>query len=500
MAYTINKYNNETLTVVEDGTIDQTTDLKLVGRNYAGYGEIQNENFVFLLENFSGANPPPKAISGQIWFDSATKKLKFYDGSKFRTTGGAEVSASTPAGLTEGDFWWDTANEQLYAYNGTDFILVGPQDAGDGVTQMQSRSVRDTEGASRSVIVSVINDEVIHVISSQQFTIDSTDVNNAIPGFDVIRQGVTLKNTINSTGGVTSTNHRFWGTASNADKLGGVSAENFVQAGAASFDTLAEFADVGLAIGDSNDLRIKIENDNQAVIANEVGTLISVRVKDGVGTLRNPLRILANTILPGFVVGTESNPSPTLETVTLGSADYKFSNIFATTFTGTATTSSTLTVNSEQRSGSTSATANTVAVRNGDGDIFANLFRGTATSARYADLAEKYTTEDEHPVGTVVSVSEHETYEVEPSNPNTHVVGVISGKPAFLMNGESEGQAVGLKGRLPVRVYGPVKKGEAVKVYQNGLASTTGLGDLVGIALESNTITEEKLVECFLKV
>ena len=48
MAYTIDKYNNTQLTVVADGTIDQTTDLKLVGKNYAGYGEIQNENFVFL--------------------------------------------------------------------------------------------------------------------------------------------------------------------------------------------------------------------------------------------------------------------------------------------------------------------------------------------------------------------------------------------------------------------------------------------------------------------
>ena len=53
MAYIINNYNTAQLTVVEDGTIDQTTDLKLVGKNYAGYGEIQNENNVrvFLLQN-----------------------------------------------------------------------------------------------------------------------------------------------------------------------------------------------------------------------------------------------------------------------------------------------------------------------------------------------------------------------------------------------------------------------------------------------------------------
>ena len=161
MAYTINRFDTSQLTVVEDGTIDQTTDLKLVGKNYAGYGEIQNENFVFLLENFAGNNQPPKPVSGQLWFDSSSSKLKFYDGTKWRTTGGAEISATSPAGLAEGDFWWDTNNEQLYAYNGTSFILVGPQGAGDAVTQFQSRTIRDNGGTNRAVSVSIINDEVI---------------------------------------------------------------------------------------------------------------------------------------------------------------------------------------------------------------------------------------------------------------------------------------------------------------------------------------------------
>ena len=194
MAYTIDRYNNSQLTVVEDGTIDQTTDLKLVGKNYAGYGAIQNENFVFLLENFSGTSAPPKAISGQIWFDSSTKKLKFYDGTKFRTTGGAEVSATQPAGLTEGDFWWDTVNEQLYAFNNTSFVLVGPQDAGTLLTQWKSATINDNTGVSRSIIKAIINDEVVMIVSNQAFTIDSTDATNAIAGFDVVKQGMTLKN------------------------------------------------------------------------------------------------------------------------------------------------------------------------------------------------------------------------------------------------------------------------------------------------------------------
>ena len=152
MVYTINRYNTTQLAVVEDGTIDQTTDLKLVGKNYAGYGEIQNENFIFLLENFSGANQPPKALSGQVWFDSGNSKLKFYDGTKWRTTGGAEVAGTTPAGLSTGDFWWDTTNEQLYAYNGSTFVLVGPQGVGDSVTQFQSRVIRDDTDTNLSLI------------------------------------------------------------------------------------------------------------------------------------------------------------------------------------------------------------------------------------------------------------------------------------------------------------------------------------------------------------
>ena len=60
MAYTINKFNGTELIVLEDGTINTSTSLGLVGRNYVGYGETQNENFVFLLENFAHTAPPSR--------------------------------------------------------------------------------------------------------------------------------------------------------------------------------------------------------------------------------------------------------------------------------------------------------------------------------------------------------------------------------------------------------------------------------------------------------
>jgi len=501
MAYTINRYNNATLTVVEDGTIDQSTDLKLVGKNYAGYGEIQNENFVFLLENFSGANPPPKAISGQVWFDSGNSKLKFYDGSQWRTTGGAEISATQPAGLSTGDFWWDTSNEQLYAYNGTDFVLVGPQDAGEGITQMQSRSVRDTEGLSRSIITATVNDEVVFIISATQFTIDSSDAENAIAGFDVVRQGTTLKNTINATNGVTSSGHRFWGTASNALQLNGIPAVNYVTTGGGSAD-FSEIVNVqtdsGIAIGVGLDLKLFIENDNEGVIANGVGSKLKFRAKQ-TGVNQDIIELSPGKLLPG-----RNNAGTGVNSVTIGESGSEFTNVYATTFTGTATRADTLVVGGSARSGnvgsSGTANPNSVAVRDSSGNLNAVLFQGTATSARYADLAEKYTTEEELPVGTAVAVCGHGDHEVEPASASQMCIGVVSAEPAYLMNSEAEGQAIGLKGRVPVRVQGPVKKGQAVYAWSEGVCRTIETTGLVGIALDSNSDDSEKLVECVLKV
>lgn len=499
MAYTIDRYSGVTLVVVEDGTVDQTTDIKLVGKNYAGYGEIQNENFLHLLESFSGAAEPPKAISGQVWYDATSSKLKFYDGSKFRTTGGAEVAATAPAGLATGDLWWDSANEQLYAYNGTGYVLIGPQGIGSAVSQMVTKSVRDTTNVNRIVIAATVNDEVIFIISSLAFTIDSTDPTNVITGFDSIKKGTTLRNTINSTGGVTSTTDYYWGTASNSLKLAGYSASDFALAGSGSFTSLVNFADAGIAIGDSNDMKIYIENDNEGVIQNQVGTKIKFKVDDVTGAVKEPLTMDATGMFP-----------PTTDTFTLGTNLLKFANVHSTAFTGLASSASTLRVGANDRSGDIAATINTVAVRDASGNLVANVFTGTATAAQYADLAEKYTTDKEYAFGTVVVVGgDKELTECDSKNTDKALgfiapapVGVISESPAFLMNKDADGQNVALKGRVPVRVTGPVNKGEIVYAGREGTACATSENGslIVGVALESNASASEKLVECILKV
>ena len=90
--------------------------------------------------------------------------------------------------------------------------------------------------------------------------------------------------------------------------------------------------------------------------------------------------------------------------------------------------------------------------------------------------------------------------ETKPCKSSDLCIGVISAEPAYLMNSESDGQAIALKGRVPVRCTGVIKKGIPVYAWDNGVASPTATRALVGIALETNDDPGEKLVECVLKV
>jgi len=130
---------------------------------------------------------------------------------------------------------------------------------------------------------------------------------------------------------------------------------------------------------------------------------------------------------------------------------------------------------------------------------FSQAITGQSSSALYADLAEKYTTDVEYSPGTVVSVG-GDAEMTQASSEDDYIAGVISTQPAFLMNNAIDGQDIALVGRVPVRVVGSVTKGQPVFVANNGCASANGQGKIVGIALETNSDLGEKNVECMLKV
>lgn len=478
MPYQIDKFNGAILTTVQDGTIDQTTNLKLVGRNYAGYGEIQNENFLHLLENFAGNNAPSRPLSGMLWFDAAANKLKFYDGVKFRTTGGAEIGANAPAGLTTGDFWWDTGNDQLYAYNGASFVLVGPQGVGATTTQLKSRTVKDTLNVDQPIIEAIIDDVVVFLISDTTFTINTVDPLQFITGFDNVKKGITMVNTLNAVGGVTSTDHRFWGTAANSLKLGGIPAANFIQVGGNT-----NFDDAGFTVGSGNDLRISIIGGNEGRIINEVGSVIKLGASN-----THTVSVTAT----GFEPRIDS-------TYDIGTNANRFANVYADNIYGLSEKASSITVASTNFAGSTAAGVNTVALRDAGGNLTANIFNGVSTSARYADLAEKYLADQDYAVGTVMSIGGDK--EATAATEGHTVMGVVSGAPAFLMNSElKNGIAVAIKGRVPVLIEGSVNKGDKIGISNNaGIGIKVMHSDYFAIALESHPDVGVTLVECYIK-
>jgi uncharacterized protein YunC (DUF1805 family) len=129
------------------------------------------------------------------------------------------------------------------------------------------------------------------------------------------------------------------------------------------------------------------------------------------------------------------------------------------------------------------------------------VMTGTATNARYADLAENYLADAEYAPGTVVVFGGDKEVTISTVNHDTAVAGVISTNPAHLMNAELDnGIAVAMTGRVPCRVQGPVRKGQLVVTSDTpGVAQAIDNskflpGCVIGKALEAiNTNTIETI-------
>jgi hypothetical protein len=493
MSYQINRYNKTLLTVVSDGTINTVTDVTLIGKDFAGFGESLNENFLHILENFAGSVQPPKPVTGQLWFDTVNGKIKFFDGNQWRTSSGTAVSPIQPTGLSKGDFWWDDINNQLYAYSGDSYVLVGPQDSSFGLTQLIYQIVNDADGGTHNVIIAYVDDQPVHIISDDSFV-----VADDLTGFGYIQEGITLRNTSLPTSpipGQSNGTARFWGTASDADLLGGVTPPEYVLYTFPTFTVPVTAPSITI----NEDYFIDTATVNNTTVAQIRNTanddsVISFFTNDGSGAETETIKISTEGVIPA------SN-----NVLDIGSSTKRFANIYATTvnattFTGTAAQADTLKVGSLYLTGNTGEVADTVMARDSNADVYARRFVGTATQAEYADLAEKYTTDEEYIVGTVMTIGSDENAEMEKAESSNEVTGVISEKPAFLMNASAAGQPVALQGRVPVRVIGPVRKGQTLRTSHNGIASAGPHGSIVGIALQSNFNEAEKLVETFLKI
>ena len=175
MPYTIDySESGKTPIVVNDGTVDTSTSLKLIGKNYNRFGEYLNEDLLHLLENFAGNTAPDNPTEGQLWYDTSESYLKIYENGKWYTIG-------SPAGNT----------------------------------RMEVRTRLDTNGVSHYTIENIVDNVIVTILvdDTVAWTPAATEyledgVTALTTQFPVIQAGVNMN---------TTTNFKFRGTATSAE-------------------------------------------------------------------------------------------------------------------------------------------------------------------------------------------------------------------------------------------------------------------------------------------
>lgn len=151
-----------------------------------------------------------------------------------------------------------------------------------------------------------------------------------------------------------------------------------------------------------------------------------------------------------------------------------------------------------------------MAIANGGSDGVGNIGSSTsafntifakATSAQYADLAEKYVADSGYNPGTVVIFGGAEEITISTTDHDSRVAGVISTNPAYIMNSSIEGLPVALTGKVPCQVLGPVNKGDLLVTSSIiGAAEKLNMskytpGCVIGKSLEEIKGNELKTIE-----
>ena len=270
MAYTINKTDGTVLTTIVDATLDETTNLGLPGKGYNNYGEIQNENYVKLLENFAEvtADAPSKPLLGQLFFDRTLDQMQVYDGTQFKAVAGTIISSTEPTFGAQGDLWFSTGTTQVYVYTGSIWQLVGPQ--GALATGAVADTIIDTTGTAQDVVKLLVDNNLVGIVSDLEFTPQTT-----LAGYATVKKGITL--------GTNITDNKFQGTATDTDALGGIAAANYLRSNVADTmtGTLTISNDASLILGADNDIVFSQAGADFTMSNTSSDGDIIVRVNDG---------------------------------------------------------------------------------------------------------------------------------------------------------------------------------------------------------------------------
>ncbi len=490
MAYTVNKTNSSASPnqyTVQDGVVNAQTDLSLIGKGYAGYGELIAENFLHLLENFSNTTAPSKPISGQLWYDASAARLKIYNGSSFVPAGGNVPYQSTaPSTLGTGDLWVDSDTGQLFFYNGTASILVGPPAATGTTSGFTFDSILDGSNVTQNITKLFNDGNLIAIISEDEFT-----PKVSIGGFATIKKGITLTTAISDT--------KFQGTATDSDSLGGIAAANYFRSNAndTTSGTVTVANDGGIIVGADSDFTVSIDTSG-AILSNATqDTDITFKVNDG-GTTTTVMTVDGSEGRLG--IGT-TTPSTKLQVVGTTTST-AFAGPVTGDLTGNVTSSGANTMGtlvlSDQLTTQEIIPDTDATYDIGTSSVGYNTVHAKATSAQYADLAEIYETDNNYEVGTVVVFGGSREITITDEKYDTRVAGVISANPAYIMNSKSDGQPVALAGKVKCKVHGTITKGSMLVASERTGCATKSehppTGSVVGKALESYNSNETGVI------
>jgi len=183
--YTINNTRGTILTTINDGVVDTTTTMKLIGRQYQNYGEPINENMIKLLENSANPNAPGNPLEGELWYDTTNGYLKV-------NRGGDSSLSWLPIATTEngesnitivGDDSTGTAINL-----GEDFQIAG----GTGITTAVSGTVLTVTASEDQIVNSLESSDSSEIIVKDAMSVQGTLSATSITGTSMTISGGTV--------------------------------------------------------------------------------------------------------------------------------------------------------------------------------------------------------------------------------------------------------------------------------------------------------------------
>ena len=290
--------------VFDNTTNSNDTSLKFSGRNTTNYGTAVAENFLHLLENFSGATAPLNPVEGQLWYNNVDEVLYVNDGSGdngWQTASGVRTGTSIPTTGKLGDIWVDTNNQQIFIYTGNNavsgptgaWILVGPLYSSGSKSGPIVETLIDVDNISHSVVTMYAEGIPVSIISNATFIPKPT-----ITGFPSgVSVGITVSSQI-SAGNNTILVPKFNGTATSADALivsgAPVKSTNFLRADTKSTTNyqLSILSNDGLKVGSDGNLALSVSGSDAIIYNNSTSGSIDMRTNNANGRPVTVLKVV----------------------------------------------------------------------------------------------------------------------------------------------------------------------------------------------------------------